>query len=502
MTDSLIETAAASLMDRPSRPLLPLLPRSVRPRAGTRIELLLTATTPISHYDPAVQDKSNQMLFNRRKQILALDRIELLPSQDEIDRLCAAHPAPADLCDLLADLSVPEFAATILVRIFLQIYNSRNAGEGEGIFTGPDRYGRLENRLRNAAIRARNVRSLWSRLCGDLQVGIHPMEYDAILHPLFGASRGLQSRIVSTLVRETRSIVPIARLWHSTERQEEKDAKAGPSLLGAERRTLSYPAMVEPEEESALILDVPALSSNSVRHQLVRAPAWTHLCGMLGLKEGKAGRGRVPAGVEAIFVNGGNIAAGAKAPDNPHRIAWDIRDGWPILDLLGGVTDTFDLGESRLQVAAWLVCKENTAGLKGSAAAARPAATLSALDMIDDITQTRQETEAGLGQMIMNFESIAAGAEILVRLSVSPFASQLSLGALAAAIGTFDREDPTIGGQAARGFGNCSVEWLTDETELDEAWTAYETYLNDNADLLVNQLETGTLGSSAIVFKA
>jgi len=242
------------------------------------------------------------------------------------------------------------------------------------------------------------------------------------------------------------------------------------------------------------VLDVPSVTGNSLRHQLVREPGWWHLAAALGLEPGTLGAGPLAPGVEAIFANGGNIRAGAKQPSNTFGLAWRIREHYPLLDLIGGVTDSFDLGESRLRVAGYLVCRENAAALEGTLAESLPNAGLSAFDLLDDVTLTRQAGRTGVGQMIYSFETLATGCQVLARLTLAPFTPALTRGALVAAVETYLADDATAGGQAARGFGHLRGDWLSRPDGDGDCRAEYEADLAERREQLRAWLVDGTLG--------
>ena len=225
----------------------------------------------------------------------------------------------------------------------------------------------------------------------------------------------------------------------------------------------------------------------------MRRPGWLHLSGALGLPETDPGMGTLPGGVEALLVNGGNIAAGAKQPANPHGLAAEIRRAYPLLDLLGGVTDSFDLGESRLEVASWIVCREYREALAGTIAEDLPEASVSVFDLMDDVGQTRQATERGVGQMIMSFEALAARAVIYCRYTLMPYTGALTESALAAALAL----PVHIGGGSARGYGH--MREIGRRAPDGFSPMAYEAYLSENAERLRDGLMDGTLCSSGTV---
>jgi hypothetical protein len=458
-------------------------------------ELLLTATTGVSHHDPAAQDDSNRLQFNRQRQLVAGDFAAALPDQAQVDALLDRLRVPADVAGLFGDLSLAEFLAAALVRQFLDLYNH---GEGAGLFSGRERYSRLEPRLRMAAVGAPSLRVWWDRLCHALQMPIHGSEADAALLPLLQVPRGLQQLVLRALADDYRALVALGRAWHQAARAQdpayaERAGLAAPGNPDLIRLTWEARAIAAGSPVAA-VLEVPAVSGNSLRHQVVREPGWWHLAAALDLPAGLPGNGLLAPGVEAIFVNGGNIRAGAKQPVDPFGLAWRIRATYPLLDLLGGVTDSFDLGESRLRVGGWIVCRENAAALAGSPAADLPAATVSVFDLLDEVTLTRQAGLTGLGQMIYTFETLAPGAQVLVRLTLTPQTPPLTRGALVAAVETYLAADATLGGQAARGFGHVAGAWLRRPAGDDQLRADYEAYLAEAADALRAGLLDGTLG--------
>lgn len=466
----------------------------------TKAELLLTFTQPVSHHDPAMTDKSNTLLFNRQKQMLPRSVTAVPPNQSEIDAVAAMLPVPGDIAAIMSDVGYSEFVACALVKVFVDMYNSP---DGAGLFSGMQRYERLESRIRNAAVRATTLRHWWNRLADEMQVRLHGGDDDRFLLSCFALSPGTQESVLRALAAEHRSVVSLARAWHGAVKQQSAAyaAKTG-TEQGAASETLRFDvARVAAEIEGASVRDVevPAIQGNAVRHQCVRGPLWLHLVRFLGIPYSYPGEGALPAGVEALFVNGGNIEGGAKQPSNPHKLAWEIRRAFPSLDLLGGTTDSFDLTESRLKVAPWIVCRENRDSLLGSVAYDLPAAEVSVFDMLTEVTQTRMATRQGAGQMIYNCEALAAGSRLLVRFTLDAYTPDITKGAFVAAIETFLTNNPHIGGQKRVGFGACTGEWLKPIEGAEGLRELYESYLEENREALLLALESGKLGTETAV---
>lgn len=466
-----------------------------------RFTLLLTATSPISHHDPAVTDDSNRNQFNRQALLVNypehLDGVTTLQAHS----LCEANPIPHDLAQSMKDLAFPDFVACGLIKLFADEYNSM---DGHGLFSGMERWQQLEKRVKQSASK-HTLGYFWNALCGSMLVNLPSSKMDSKLMLFFGLPQGTQNDVLHSLRSSSMYLTMIARMWHDTSKKmsdgyREKSRDRGSDLLLSSETledkiwsilTFSE-SQLQPNNSRQAKLEVPHFTANSARHQLVREPAWHHLIHHLQLEPES-----LPAGVEGIFYNGGNIAAGAKQPSNPSLLARQIRAAFPSLDLLGGVTDSFDLGESMLTVKTHLVCKEKQPYLGGFAGL--PNAQISAFDMFDEAVMTRQAGKTGLGQMIYGFEALAAGTQVLVHLELKEFSPQSTLGALAAAIKWYSENIPRIGGGSARGFGHVAISEFHAPDGHQEALQVYEQLLENHRDQLKAELTSGKLGASSVV---
>ena len=237
--------------------------------------LLLTAVSPISHHDPAVQDGSNVLTFNRQKQIVSLSGETGSIAPETISAFCVAFPVPSTLVEVLSGLTFPEFAATALVRLLIDAYNS---SDGTGVFSGMNRYEKLESRLRTAGVRASNLRLLWSIVTRDLVLPIHPGKLDAQLVMFFSLPKPVQAAVVSAITEQYRSIVTIARVWSQQRKAENRDYADKMQMALVEDETVMAFEAGAQAFKPAMILDVPSVSANSVRHQLVREPGMAASC--------------------------------------------------------------------------------------------------------------------------------------------------------------------------------------------------------------------------------
>lgn len=491
------------------------------------IELLLKATQPISHHDPAAVGKSNTSVFNRQKQLVRLPAVRQQLTQAEIDDVCRREPVPeGELVYIMQDMDFFEFVACAVVRRFLDCYN---AGDGTGLLSGMERYNRLESRTEQAAIRSHSLREFWNNLARRMQVepkkkytkstaiGTEREDGDIALMSLLSIAKSAQQVVLRKLAFETQSVNAIARAWHtkrkeqnaryvakqlglSNEEIETMDEEGELAVLTAQASSVALSWSVSDcttPDTAVEVMDVPAIQGNTLRHQIIRGPLWAHLCRTLGIEQaGVPGQSILPPGVEALFVNGGNIAPGAKAPGNTHLHAQMIRAHFPSLDLLGGNADAFDLGESRLSVGCTLVCRENKDELPEWARKSGKA-EVSAFSLLDDVAQTRQASPQGVGQFIYGCEVLAEKTEIVVHLTLQAFTPPLAQSALLTAITEFMRH-PFIGGQKRNRFGNCEVEIKA--IGLNPAVAGlYERYLIDNRDFLVAEMMNGTMGTGVKV---
>lgn len=432
--------------------------------------------------------------------LLPLPSDRTLPSQEVVTGICRMNAVPSDLAPIAETLTFPQFIASALLRLFIEEYGRKNGGEGEGLFSGVDRYGRLEARVKTSATSASSLLGFWDRLCQQMGVGMHSAGIDGRLGVLFGVPKGLGMLVLRACVEHSRTTVMVARTWSTlTKGQSAAYAEAaGMTQVEAGSTVLDFKAAsIEMGSGSAQVVEAPCVSANGIRRVMVRNPAWYHLARHLGIEAASPGSGDVPPGVEAIFVNGGNIQAGAKQEQNSYALSAELRKLYPSLDLLGGVCDSFDIGASLVRVNASIVSRETKdLGSLSEKAGALPSASVSIFDMIDDVTHTRQ-AHKGHGQMIYSFETLLKGAQIEVRIDVDPFTQEKTLGALHCALSEYMGGAPVAGGQSARGFGSMSVEVLEspEGVGVEAAAQAYEDYLVSHREALLDGMVTGKMGT-------
>lgn len=463
-------------------------------------ELLLTATEPISHHDPSTGDGSNRLTFNRQKQLVRREISDQPISPKLLDALLAANPMTEMVGELVKQLTLPEFIATAMTRQFIDLYSSR---DGSGLFSGADRYVMLESRLKNAAVRSQKLHSAWSSLVDGLQVHIHSDKDDEGIALFWLFPQSIQYQALGAIAGNARSIISIARFWSKQMKDQSEDYVASfGGLFNPQTETVAeYEVGEIAAANDVMVIEMPAISANTIRHQMVRAPGWIFLARALGIAPAQRNKGEIPPGAEGIFVNGGNIAAGKTQPSNAWKLAGEIREAFPQLDLVGGCTDSFDIGESCLSVSAWLVCRENAENLPESLQSTAWA-RMSAFDMLDEMTRTRQAISQGetkeAGQMIYNYEVLAQGTRIYTKFSLRPETTPMTKGALMCALNTYLNGISVVAGQSARGHGHVTAEWIT-QLDDDGEEQQYIDYVTENAEQLREWVVDGTLGSSSTV---
>lgn len=444
--------------------------------------LRMTLQSPLSHHDPDNKDKSNKNLFRRMAKVLRVNDAGNLPTQTQIDRILDAYTVPLDIADLFSEVTLPQFMSVALLHEFITRYGGQ---DGNGLFSGTERYRRLEERFQQSAVQAHTLLELWGMACDSLQVPNIDHGRDANLLRLLNTPAALAGLVLKTLADTPRPLVMLARLWGEQSKMQNAAyaAKAGIQAGSAESVRLAYAIPSEIAANREIVVELPTLSANSLRHEMVREPGMWHLFNSLGIGFDEP----LPA-MTAMFYNGGDIKAGATQPGDVFWLRKMIRERYPLLALISGGTDAFILGEGNLRIHSWVRCRENNDVLS----AVGLDTTTSIFDTVDEWTLTRHANRVESGQMPYSFETLAAGTEIAVRLSVTPYANQLQIGALMASLNTYQECDGTLGGQSARGFGLMSLNWHDSQIDTD-ALIAYQDYVDANRDALRSGIIDGTL---------
>lgn len=233
---------------------------------------------------------------------------------------------------------------------------------------------------------------------------------------------------------------------------------------------------------------VPSISENAMRSVIFRYPLHDHLLRALEIE-----RGQVPQSVVNLLFSGGSMASGAKAPTNEIELGHRIKQLYPSIDLLGGAVDAFILPRSRMRLAAWLVAREYLPALRLVAPElADEAASVSAYDMLTEETRTRGTgSESSGNQMLYTYETLAAGAKLLLEVSLDPHTPPATAAAVAHALACWDGY---IGGQGRQGRGRMEVV----RASIGSA-DAYLAHLETHRDAMRDGLVTGKLGTERVL---
>ncbi len=233
---------------------------------------------------------------------------------------------------------------------------------------------------------------------------------------------------------------------------------------------------------------VPAISENALRSVLFRTPLHDDLVQRLGIVSGE-----LPQSIVNLLYSGGNMAAGSKAPGDEIALGHAVKRLYPSLDLLGGAVDGFILPRSRLRLAAWLVSREYLPALRLiSPDLVDEAAGISAYDMLGDETRTRGTgAESAGNQMLYTYETLAAGAKLLIEVSLDAHTPICTAAAAAQSIAQWDGY---IGGQGRQGRGRMAII----RSDLPSA-RPYLDHLAENNDAMRAGLVDGTLGTGKLL---
>lgn len=265
----------------------------------------------------------------------------------------------------------------------------------------------------------------------------------------------------------------------------------GDTVTGIDNQTNTRLFMRQQMLVNGLPARVPAISENSLRSTIWREPLADHLVQSLSIEAGS-----LPQSVMNLLYAGGNLGAGAKAPAQEQAMSTSIRALYPSIDLLGGAVDCFILPRAALRVACWLVAEEYADILHYVAPELEDEARLvSAFDMLGEETRTRGTGANSDGnQMLYTYETLAAGAKILVEVTIDGTACPATLAAASHALSCWDGY---IGGQGRQGRGRMAV--VSHNTPDPQA---YLDHITGHADAMKDGLLNGTFGTGAELCKA
>lgn len=464
---------------------------------ATTVSIVLNALKPISHHDPSLTDASNNRLFNRRPMLAKIEPGSLNGAKEAIETIYGLSPVPPDMAVMFEQFSISEFVGAAFASTFVDAHNT---GEGMGHFDNTKKFPALQHRLKQAAVKSFTLSQCWDALCEAMGVGVADGVHLPRILALFKIPRALAYTALGEMVKNSTSYATIAQYWHD----QWKLATRGESYAASRGQGMSQLVAIKPAKANfttgaVIRLDIPAISENSLRHQL-RQAAYQHLFAILDIeRDDRPGWAELPEMVESLFVNGGNIEQGAKSPANPNALAAQIRTAYRSVDLFSGTTRSFWLGTGKLTgLRNWFICRENRSALP-AVVRDDPLTAVSVFDMLDNITETRRATERGSGQMIQNFETVITGAKLYAEFDLDRYINPLTLGAFQAALDTYLGDCPELGGQSARGYGFMNGEILQPLPNGAELRAQYEMALLENQDALRQALIDGTMMTGQVV---
>lgn len=266
------------------------------------------------------------------------------------------------------------------------------------------------------------------------------------------------------------------------------DTRTGMSNPTNVRLFLREEMMVDGE-----VLQVPAISENSLRHLLFREPLANDLFASLGIDSG------VSYPVLHFFYNGGALKKGSASPAGSYAIADKVQKLYPSVDLLSGSLDGFILPPGKLRMAAWLVTREYAPYIaKVNQDLAEEAKKISAFELVYEETRIHGAQVPALTKdfdpspMIFTHEVLAAGARILIEGTFDPWTSAKTKAAAAHALSVWEGY---IGGQGRMGRGRVAIA----ETSGLPDGSAYAEHLEANKDAMRSGILDGTLGSGKLI---
>lgn len=116
---------------------------------------------------------------------------------------------------IMDDLSSEQRAAVEIVKTALDCYNSK---DGTGLFVGATRYDTLATRMAIAAAQSQSLTAFWAKLQQRMLWGVTPKSLDEQIVKVLSVDEPL--KVLTTLRKETASLVMLARMLHDIDKAE------------------------------------------------------------------------------------------------------------------------------------------------------------------------------------------------------------------------------------------------------------------------------------------
>jgi hypothetical protein len=240
---------------------------------------------------------------------------------------------------------------------------------------------------------------------------------------------------------------------------------------------------------------VPAISENSLRHIIFRAPLADHLVSTLGIADGELSKA-----MKATLYNGGNMAKGGEEPSAVNKSCLSIRELFPMFALLGGCASSFIMHESDLKITALPLTREFYDGLvafgcdeqlltKASENSAFEYTQYEEVRICQTYVRDDDKNEPDY-PMPYGFEVFAAGSEFVIELCLDDRVKNIAVSALFCALNNFAG---FVGGQNSKGYGRVKLDVIHNDFSVGAE--LYENHVIENRSTLKTALLDGTLGT-------
>ena len=452
-----------------------------------RILLKLTALTPVAHGSAASSavGPNNTQLFNRQ--------LQRLPRQTEGATREMAEKGITSVLSLFQISSQTDFLRSLSGDVLLACLFASNVpliyrGEGEGLFTGVERYQVLATRLSDACRSCNTLSSVWHSLAIRLKLPMFAAHHFERMSAFFSLPKSLQVKTIDATLKNLELIIMAARLVAETDKIPQKKQE------GIYRATTEQIRDLCRGRQEAVVISVPAISGNALRHCLLREPGANRLLQELALSPNIE---TIPIGVTRFLYGGGQVQARSKAPSGSDLLESLARCRYPLIDALGGCFDYGLMSAARCKLSAWILCRENN---EATEAIAKEISNVSIFDYLEDIARTRVGVGGNSkesGQMVFNFETLAVGLPVIVEISFAPFTSDLVKAAISQAILDFN-DTGIVGSRSVTGFSRFHIE----SVEGNRDPQPYLSYLQENREELKNGLLSGEFCTGKVLCAA
>lgn len=486
------------------------------------ILLTLTAQTPISHGDPGAASGSNvtpfrmqEILYERAEDSVAADDLDPIGEEPETLRtrnLCDAEAAIRDLAYsyplpigsalaiAIQQLTAEQFVASAFVFSLISCLNKQSEGDGLGLFSGKSRYDQFLKRLAIVGSQYQtSFFNLYAALLRELRIEDNLWEMTDLLWRYAALPRAVQQAAIATMTKDRQAVVTIARAWFEANRKERALEREGSALWNTLLAAHEYYDPAGKVAGASLIeaeAAIPWISSNAFRHTVFRETLRDHLFASVGFGSPENALKAVPRYVAMLFSNGGNMRAGATAPDTSNAINAAIARMFPSIELLGGCVPTHIM-PGKLSLPIWTLCLQNNQNTRPYGFVSDvDASALLTVGTFTRHTPDGMPNDKDSGQMIFDAPVLKPGAHLLMQVSLAPFTSRLAAGAASFALHAWLDAGGQVGGRDNLGFGRLirSEEISPDRAYYEDAAGEYEQYIASHMEQIEEALVSGSLG--------